>query len=209
MSGPDVVVIGGSAGGLKALRAILDSWGTFGNTVADAVLHRSPQSSPLAEVLRAHAAMPVCEPADSPWDCPVGGLTLAPGGYHLLVGNTRTLVPEAPTPVTLYETGSGVRAHLTLDAPVFHSRPSIDVVFTSAAELVNSVTVVLLSCANEDGARGCEIVKAAGGRVVLQDPATCEVPTAVDAAQRLVEPDHVADPAGIGRWLSTMVGQGR
>ena len=207
MAGPDVVVIGGSAGGLKALRAILDSYGTVGNTVVVAVLHRSPQSSQLAEVLQAHSTIPVREPTDSPWDCPVGGLTLAPAGYHLLVGNTRTLLTEAPTPVATYRTGHGVRAHLTLDAPVCHSRPSIDVAFASAAELVNPVTAVLLSCANEDGVRGCEIVKSAGGRVVLQDPASCEVPTAVEAALRRVTPDHIADPAGIGRWLSTMTGQ--
>ena len=83
-----------------------------------------------------------------------------------------------------------------------HSRPSLDVTFASAAELVNPVTAVLLSCANEDGARGCEVIKSVGGRVVLQDPASCEVPTAVDAALRRFTPDLVADPAEIGRWLS-------
>lgn len=202
MSAPDVVIIGGSAGGLKALRAILDSFDPVGNTVVAAVLHRSPQSSPLAEVLQAHTTIPVHEPTDSPWDCPVGGLTLAPAGYHLLLGNGRALLPDASILVTPYETGSGVRAHLTLDAPVLHSRPSLDVAFASTAELANSVTAVLLSCANEDGARGCEIVAAAGGTVVLQDRGTCEAPTAVDAALRRVDPDYVADPAGIGRWLA-------
>lgn len=202
MAGPEVVVIGGSAGGLKALRAILNSYGPVGNTVVVAVLHRAPQSSPLAEVLQSQAVIPVREPTDSPWDCPVGGLTLAPAGYHLLVGNTRTLLPEPAREVATYGTGTGVRAHLTLDAPVCHSRPSIDVTFASAAALVNPVTAVLLSCANDDGARACEIVKSAGGRVVLQDPATCEASTAVDAALRRVEPDFIADPAGIGRWLS-------
>jgi two-component system chemotaxis response regulator CheB len=207
MTIPDVVVIGGSAGGLKALRTILDTYGAVRNTVVIAVLHRSPQNSPLAEVLQAHTPIHVREPTDSPWDCPVGGVTLAPAGYHLLVGNTRTLLPGGTNVVSPYRTGSGVRAHLTLDPPVWHSRPSLDLAFISAAELVNPVTAVLLSCANEDGARGCEIVKAAGGRVVLQDPTSCEVPTAVNAALRRVTPDHIADPAGIGTWLSTMTGQ--
>jgi two-component system chemotaxis response regulator CheB len=46
-------------------------------------------------------------------------------------------------------------------------------------------------------------VKNAGGRVVLQDPNTCEAAMAVNAARRRVNPDHVADPQGIGRWLTT------
>ncbi|OKH82157.1 hypothetical protein EB75_13305 [Mycobacterium sp. ST-F2] len=74
--------------------------------------------------------------------------------------------------------------------------------FSSAAQLTNSVTAVLLTCASEDGARGCEAVKSAGGRVVLQDPDSCEAVLAVNAAMLRVEPDHVADPHEIGRWLS-------
>lgn len=206
MSGPDVVVIGGSAGGLKALQAILAAHGPIGRAVLIAVLHRPPTASPLIEVLEAHNDIPIHEPANSPWDCPAGALTLAPGGYHLLLGNSRTpaTLREPSTLVAPYQTGSGVRAHLTLDAPVLHSRPSIDVTFTSAAQLVNSVTAVLLSCANEDGAQGCANVKSAGGTVVLQDPSTCEAPAAVTAALRKVDPDYVANPAEIGRWLSAM-----
>lgn len=129
-------------------------------------------------------------------------MTVAPAGYHLLLGNNRSLSSEPSTPIALYETAPGVRAHLTLDAPVAHSRPSLDVTFASAAELCNPVIAVLLSCANEDGALGCEAVKAAAGRVVLQDPATCDAAAAVNATMRRVDPDHVADPPGIGRWLS-------
>jgi two-component system chemotaxis response regulator CheB len=103
----------------------------------------------------------------------------------------------------------GVRAHLTLDAPVAYSRPSLDVTFCSAAELAHPVIAVLLSCANDDGAAGCAAVKAAGGRVVLQDPATCEAAIAVNAAMRTVDADEVTDPAGIGRWLSQALAAGR
>lgn len=209
MAAPDVVVIGGSAGGLKALHAMFRTFKQPGNSFVFVVLHRTPQESPLAEVLQAYTSIPIREPSDSPWTCPAGVVTVAPAGYHLLVGNTRVPLRHPPTPVGLYATGSGVRAHLSLDAPVMYSRPSLDVAFFSAAALANPVTAVLLSCANEDGARGCETVKAAGGRVVLQDPATCEAATAVEAAMRRVQPDHVADPQGIGRWLSQTVGQNR
>lgn len=208
MAGPDVIVIGGSAGGLKALRSILENTGRLGDTLAAVILHRSPQESPLVSVLQGYTGIPVGEPAESPWTCPAGTLIVAPAGYHLLLGNTRTPL-DSSNSVARYQTGSGVRAHLSLDPPVAYSRPSIDVALKSAAELVNSVTAVLLSCANEDGAAGCEAVKAAGGRVVVQDPATCEAPTAVTAAMRRVKPDHVADPEGIGRWLSERIARGR
>lgn len=202
MPGPDVLVIGGSAGGMKALRGILQTFTTLEDAIAVTVLHRPPQDSPLVEVLQTYTEIPVHEPPNSPWECPAGALTVAPAGYHLMVGNTRVPVADPPTPVAVYHTESGVRAHLTLDRHVAYSRPSIDVTFFSAAELVNSVTAVLLSCANEDGAAGCEAIKRAGGRVILQDPATCEATAAVLAAHRLVESDYIADPESIGRWLS-------
>ena len=208
MSDPTVVVIGGSAGGMKALRAIFETLGDIRDTVICVVLHRSPEHSPLADVLQSYTAIPVREPASSPWTCPPGTVTVAPAGYHLMVGESRRLAAKPSSPLALYERTSGVRAHLTLDALVAHSRPSLDVTFCSAAELAHPVIAVLLSCANEDGAAGCEAVKAAGGKVVLQDPSTCEVAAAVNAAIRRLEPDHVADPAGIGRWLSQVLAAG-
>ena len=202
MPGPDVIVIGGSAGGISALRGIFETFDNIGDRVVFVVLHRAPQYGGLAEVLQGFTAIPIREPGTSPSVCSPGEVTLAPAGYHLLAGNDRTRSRAPHTPIEQYDNGSGLRAHLTLDGPVLCSRPSLDVLFASAAQLVNSVTAVLLSCASEDGANGCEIVKAAGGRVVLQDPATCEAAIAVNAAMRKVDPDHVADPQEIGRWLS-------
>jgi two-component system, chemotaxis family, protein-glutamate methylesterase/glutaminase len=202
MPGPDVIVIGGSAGGMKALRGILETLPALGDRVGAVVLHRAPDSSPLTEVLQTYTEIPMWEPPESPWLCPRGAITVAPAGYHLLLGPGRRLSREPQTPVGLYEPASGVRAHLSLDGQVAYSRPSLDVAFFSAAQLPNAVTAVLLSCANEDGAAGCAAVQAAGGRVVIQDPATCEAPAAVTAALRLLQPDHVADPRGIGEWLS-------
>lgn len=205
LAAPPVIVIGGSAGGMAALRAMFQTFEQTGNSIVVVVLHRAPQDSPLAEVLQTYTSIPIREPGDSPWTPPPGVVTLAPAGYHLLLGNARTPVPDPPTPVSLYENGSGVRVHLTLDPRVVHSRPSLDVTFASAADLTNPVTAVLLSCANDDGARGCRAVRAAGGRVVFQDPASCEASISVTAASRLVRPDFVADPRGIGVWLSENV----
>lgn len=201
MPGPSVVVFGGSAGGMKALKGIFETFDHARDTTICVVLHRSPTHSPLAEVLQTYTQFPVLEPSNSPWDCPVGAVTVAPAGYHLLLGNTRRLSDAPSAAVAPYETGTGVRAHLTLDAPVAHSRPSLDVTFTSAAELVTPPIAVLLSCANEDGAVGCAAVRAAGGKIAFQDAATCEAATAVKTAMRRVEPDYLGDPQGIGRWL--------
>ena len=206
MSGPDVVVIGGSAGGIKALRGIFETLVDIGNTVVFVVLHRAPQYAGLDQVLQGYTAIPIREPTSSPYACTPGEVILAPAGYHLLAGNDRRRSTEPQTPIEQYETGPGVRAHLTLDPPILCSRPSLDAAFCSAAQLVNSVTAVLLSCASEDGARGCEDVKGAGGRVVLQDPDSCEAAMAVNAALRVVDPDHIADPRGIGQWLSEACG---
>ncbi|MDF2825938.1 MAG: chemotaxis protein CheB [Mycobacterium sp.] len=192
---------------MKALRGIFETLDDVGDRVVCVVLHRPPDYSPLAEVLQGYTRIPIGEPGSSPSDCAPGTVTVAPAGYQMLLGPGRSLSENPQTPIGLYDYGSAVRAHLTLDAPVAYSRPSIDVTFTSAATLANSVTVVLLSCANEDGAAGCEAVKTAGGRVVLQDPATCEAASAVNAALRRVDPDHVADPQGIGRWLTESFGR--
>ncbi|CAN5250097.1 chemotaxis protein CheB [soil metagenome] len=208
LPGPDVIVIGGSAGGMKALRGVFATLGDIGDAVVCVVLHRPPDDSPLVQVLQGYTTIPVQEPGTSPWGCPAGTVTVAPAGYQCLLGKSRSLSSEPQTPISPYRTGPGVRAHLTLDAPVAYSRPSIDVTFTSAAENLDAVTAVLLSCANEDGAAGCEAVKANGGRVVLQDPATCEAATAVTAALRRVEPDHVAGPRGIGEWLTQILRPG-
>lgn len=122
VSAPDVVVIGGSAGGLQALRAISQTFEHVADCIVIVVLHRSPQDSPLVDVLQGYTGIPVCEPSNSPMTCRAGVITVAPAGHHLLVGNARIPLQEPPTPVALYEVGSDVRAYLTLDAPVAFSR---------------------------------------------------------------------------------------
>ncbi|WP_422744258.1 chemotaxis protein CheB [Mycobacterium sp. WMMD1722] len=205
MPGPEVIVIGGSAGGMKAVQGIFSTLTGIGDSVGIVVLHRPPTHSPLTAVLQSYTRIPIREPDDSPSECPPGTVTVAPAGYHLLLGRRRRLSSDPQSPVAPYVDEPGVRAHLSLEAPVAYSRPSIDVTFGAAAEFADSVVAVLLSCANEDGAAGCAAVQAAGGRVVLQDPATCEAAVAVNAALRRVDPDHIADPRGIGEWLTAVV----
>ncbi len=85
------------------------------------------------------------------------GVYLAPPDYHVLI-----------------EPG---RMALSIDEPVSYSRPSIDVLFESAADVYGSkVLAVLLTGANADGAKGLARVKEAGGYAIVQDPTTAESP---------------------------------
>ena len=98
------------------------------------------------------------------------GVYLAPPDYHLLL-----------------EPG---RLALSTDEIVNFSRPSIDVLFESAADAYGeAVVAVLLTGANSDGARGLGRVRAAGGYAIVQDPATAESKEMPAAAVK----DHVFD----------------
>lgn len=160
---PSIVVIGTSAGGLRALEKVLGTLpAKFGIPIV-AVQHRSRSSELFATVMQKIVALPVYEAEDKePIHAP--GLYLAPPDYHLLL-----------------EPG-GVLS-LSIDEPVSFSRPSIDVLFESAADVYGArVVAVLLTGANRDGARGLVSVRAVGGVAIVQDPETAECPEMPSAA---------------------------
>jgi two-component system chemotaxis response regulator CheB len=91
---------------------------------------------------------------------------------------------------------------LTVDAPVWFSRPSIDVLFESAAEAFGAATIgVVLTGSNEDGAAGSRAIKRVGGVMLVQDPATCESPVASRAAMAATAVDGVLSVPDIARRL--------
>jgi two-component system chemotaxis response regulator CheB len=184
--GADAVVLGGSAGALDAPGKILPSLpGDYPLPVA-LVLHL-PASGPsyLADVLRATGALPVKEAEDKEPILPAA-LYLAPPNYHLLVEKTG-------------------RFSLSVDDPVLFSRPSIDVLFESAAEVFGPRTVaVLLSGANEDGARGLRRVHELGGRTVVQAPRTAFARAMPEAALRLTPGAIVLSLSELGPFLACL-----
>ena len=170
MGGPDaqpLVVVGGSWGGLDALGRLLRLLDPAIGAPVVGILHRSPSgpAGALVSYLRARSRLPVSEAEDKDALQP-GRVFVAPADYHLLV-----------------EPG---RLALSIDAPVQHSRPSIDVLFESAADAYGpQVTAVLLTGANDDGCHGLLHVKARGGHTLVQDPDTAvrrEMPDAAIAA---------------------------
>jgi two-component system chemotaxis response regulator CheB len=162
-----VVAIGTSWGGLAALTRLLgDLPGDFSIPVV-VVQHRSSDSEHLlVQLLQSATDMTVCEVEDKDPLTP-GTVHVAPANYHVLI-----------------EDGY---LSLTVEEPVRFSRPSIDVMLTSAGDTYRSAAIgVVLTGANEDGARGLAHIVKRGGRGLVQDPKTAEIPIMPQAAIRAV-----------------------
>lgn len=147
-----VVVVGGSAGGSQILQALVAALPRGFELPILAVLHRHPSTDEsLAEYVGGQAMVLVQEPCDKQ-TIASGNVYLAPANYHMLLD------------------GGGSIA-LSVDDKVNWSRPSIDVLFESAANAFGSSVIgILLSGANADGAEGLRAIHAAGGTTLAQDP---------------------------------------
>ncbi|WP_434581022.1 chemotaxis protein CheB [Pseudomonas sp. Z5-35] len=180
----EAIVVGASAGGVEALLKIFSPLRRGFRVPILVVLHLPDErNSQLAQVFRHRLAVPV-EEAQDKQDISPGTLYVATPGYHLSVEADRSL-------------------SLSLEAPVHHSRPSIDVLFESAADVYGpDLLAVVLTGANSDGARGLAKVKAQGGLTIVQDPEEAQVCTMPEAALSLHEPDHILTLQGIGQLLA-------
>jgi two-component system chemotaxis response regulator CheB len=114
---------------------------------------------------------------------------LAPGSVHLAPANYHVLIEEG-------------YVSLTVEEPVRFSRPSIDVMLTSAADTYGSAVVgVVLTGANEDGARGLADIVKRGGLALVQDPKTAAIPIMPEAAIRAVPTAEVLPLDALGSRL--------
>lgn len=148
------VVVGASAGAVEALQAILCALPADFPAPIIVVVHIPPdRKSRLAQVIQSRCALTLREAEDKELAEP-GTVYFAPPDYHLLVERDG-------------------RLSLSSEAPVLFSRPSIDILFETAAEAFGEAAVALvLSGANGDGARGAERIAQAGGVVLVQSPET-------------------------------------
>ena len=179
----EIVVVGASLGGLHALQTLLAGLPAEFPVPLAVVQHRgSDPDGLLRTALQGHSALPVGEPEDKDAITP-GRVYLAPVDYHLLV-----------------ERG---RFSLSTEGRVCHARPSIDVLFESAADAYGGRTVgVILTGSGRDGARGAARIKGAGGLVVVQEPATAESRYMPDAALTACAADHVLPLSEIAPFLT-------
>lgn len=179
-----LVLIGASAGGLDAVCTLLRALPRDFQLALCIVQHRSRDSTALCEILQGCSALPVSEVTDK-MEVEAGHVYLAPPDYHLLAD----------------------MAHfsLSLDAQEMYSRPSIDVAFESAAEVYREELVgVILTGANQDGARGLRQLVDCGGFAIVQDPATAEVPVMPAAAMQAVPEAEVLAIPAIADRLQTL-----
>jgi two-component system, chemotaxis family, protein-glutamate methylesterase/glutaminase len=156
----DAVVIGTSTGGPNALAAVLPRIPANFPVPILIVQHMPPIfTTHLATRLDQLSPLRVVEAADGDSIVP-GGVWLAPGNFHM----------------TMRRAGTQVRVCLNQNMPENSCRPAVDVLFRSAAQVFGgNVLAVVMTGMGQDGQRGCEVIRDAGGRVVAQDEATSVV----------------------------------
>lgn len=170
----DLVVVGASWGGLQALRTVLGGLPAQLGAAIVVVQHRSadPRGTGLRDLLGAATPLPVSEGGDKEPLVP-GHVYLAPADFHTLV--------------------DGDHLELSVDAAVEYSRPSINVLFASAAESHRARCVgVVLTGANADGAAGLARIVELGGAAIVQDPEGSERAEMPRAALNAVPSARVA-----------------
>jgi two-component system, chemotaxis family, protein-glutamate methylesterase/glutaminase len=177
------VAVGVSAGGLAALESILGRLPADFYPALMIVQHLHPQQCDyLVGHLNAVCRLPVKE-AEEKDVIECGNVYLAPANYHLLVETDKTF-------------------SLSTDEKVNYSRPSIDVLFETAAEAYGAELIgVILTGASRDGAAGLRRIKEAAGLTIVQDPASAEFPVMPQAAVEASQADHVLNIEGIGALL--------
>lgn len=183
----DAVAIGASAGGIDALLVLLDGLPATMRAPILIVLHLPEQhESRLPQVFGSRLVVPVKE-AQPHAPVQAGTVYFAPPGYHLLV--------EADLSFSL-----------SCDPPVLFSRPSIDVLLESCAEAWRErLAGIVLTGANEDGARGLAHIAELGGLTAVQDPAEALHKAMPEAAIAAAGPDYVLSLTGLRRLLHTVV----
>lgn len=181
----DAVAIGASAGGVEVLSVLLSALPASCRASFLVVMH-IPRERPslLPEVFGAKCALPVREAEDKEPVQP-GTVYFAPPDYHLLVDR-------------------GPAFALSSDAPVHFSRPSIDVLFDSAADIYGERLLgLILTGANQDGAEGLAAVGRAGGRTIVQEPGSAAVPFLPEAALQAGPVDFVLSLAQLQELFAT------
>ncbi len=181
---PKAIVMGASAGGVSALKTILCQLDAAFSLPIVIALHLSPNTpSRLAALLDQACALSVKEAEEGEALCD-GTVYLAAANYHLLVETNGTL-------------------SFSVDARVCFSRPSIDILFESAAAAFGKQLIaVILSGANQDGSAGIKKVAEFGGITLVQDPAEAEMPDMPLAALKAIQADYTLPLSALGSLLN-------
>jgi len=175
----EMVVIGGSAGGVDALVGLVPALPAGFGPAVTCILHVPPdRESRLAELFAMRAALPVREAQDKEPIQP-GTVYFAGSGYHLSIEQDRSF-------------------SLSCEPPVQFARPAIDILMESAADVYGpALAGILLTGANYDGADGMCRIRERGGLTIVQDPEEAQASTMPEEAIRRCAPHLVLPLAGI------------
>jgi two-component system chemotaxis response regulator CheB len=169
----EAIVVGVSSGGLKALRFIFSVLPSDFVVPVIVVQHVGSRSeNTWIKILNDSSNISIKE-ADEKEKVRAGHIYVAPSNYHLLIEKDKTF-------------------SLTIDERVNFARPSIDVLFESAAEVYREKLIgIILTGSNSDGAKGVKRIKECGGLVIIQDPETAESSSMPASALALIQPDYI------------------
>lgn len=181
-----IVVIGASAGGVDALAKILPAFQAPSNLSVMVVIHLIPEGPNLIPSLfKDRCSFKIKEAISGERICR-DTIYVAPPNYHLSLEKTHYL-------------------SLSNEPPKSYSRPSIDVLFESAAHAYKSKAIgILLTGANHDGASGLELIKHMGGLTIIQDPKNAECSIMPEAGLSRIQPDLMADLSEIHTFLKDL-----
>ena len=186
--GPAVVALAASAGGITALSEVLGALPVGFPVPILVVQHLAPRHDTIiAEVLGHRTVLPVKLAREGERIGP-GTVYVAPPDHHLLI------------------TADG-RVQLVIGELVHFVRPAADQLFESVAKVYGPRALAcVLSGTGRDGAQGAAAVKAAGGVVIAEDPASAQFKGMPEAAVRACAVDRVLPLAEIGPALRRLVG---
>ena len=182
----DLIGIGASAGGVRALVQVLDQLPCDLPATVFITLHRAPlPDSALVQVLGRAARLPVCEPVDGELFAR-GRVYLAPVDHHMVI--------------------AGEHIFCERTAKHHHSRPAVDPMLASlaAAHGRRVIGVVLTGCL-DDGVQGLVAVKAHDGLSLVQDPREAMFPSMPQAALLRDHVDVVFELAALHPLLDALI----
>lgn len=179
----EAIVIGVSSGGMNALNYILSTLPAVFSIPIIIVQHVSARSdNEWIRLLNEKSNLTIKEadekekiacPTEQSFGRETGNVYIAPANYHLLIEKDRTF-------------------SLTIDELVNFARPSIDLLFESAADAYKDKLIgIVLTGSNNDGAKGIKRIKEYGGLAIIQDPETAESPAMPASAIAVMQPDYI------------------
>ena len=184
------IIIGGSAGSFQTVVKITENIKNDFPFAVFLILHRLKSvKTGFVEALSTKNKIKLIEPFDKEMIVP-GTVYLAPSNYHLYI-----------------EYDSSIS--LSTEETVNHSRPSIDIAFSSAASSLGERAIgILLSGANADGAQGLFELHKAGGMTIIQSPSNAQIPTMPQAALNLFKPDKIYSSEAIINFVLNLINYG-